>query len=117
MRHNQQIGYWGETIAAAYLQKHGYRLVERNVRTPYGEIDLILRLGEITVFVEVKTRTSTRYGYPEEAITPRKQQHMLESAEFYTEEHGIESWRIDAVSVVGKPEGGEPEITHFADVL
>jgi len=115
--HNQQIGRWGEGIAAEYLQARGYFLVDRNVRTPHGEIDLILRLGEITVFAEVKTRTSTRYGYPEEAITPRKQQHMLESAAYYAQEHGIDHWQIDALAVEGRPNGGQPKITHFEDVL
>ncbi len=115
--HNQKIGRWGEEIASAYLQKRGYKFVDANVRTPYGEIDLILRLNEITIFVEVKTRTSTRYGYPEEAITPQKQQHMLESAGHYVQEHEIDFWRVDAVSVIGKPSGKEPEITHFKDVL
>ncbi len=117
MSHNQEIGYWGESIAAEYLQKKGYLFVDRNVRTPYGEIDLILRSSGLTVFVEVKTRTSTRFGYPEEAITPQKADHILNSAGHYAEEHGIEIWRIDAVSVVGKPKGAVPSVTHFEDVL
>lgn len=115
--YNQKIGYWGESIASDYLQKKGYKFVDRNIRTPYGEIDLILLLNGITIFVEVKTRTSTRYGYPEEAITPEKEDHILASAGHYAEEHGIDLWRIDAVSVIGKPAGTEPQIMHFEDVL
>ena len=115
--HNQKIGRWGEGVAAEYLQEKGYELVDRNVRTPFGEIDLILRFNGITAFVEVKTRTSSRYGYPEEAITPQKQQHMFDSAEHYAEENKLEHWRIDAISVEGKPNGKEPKITHFEDVL
>ncbi len=117
MSHNQEIGYWGESIAAEYLQKKGYLFVDRNVRTPYGEIDLIMRFNGLLVFIEVKTRTSTCYGYPEESITPKKADHILNSAGHYAEEHGIETWRIDAVAVVGKPEGGVPSVTHFEDVL
>ena len=117
MNHNQTIGRWGEDVASEYLQKEGYIHVDRNVRTPYGEIDLILRRGEIIVFVEVKTRTSSRYGYPEESITPRKQQHMFDSAEHYAQEKKLEHWRIDAISVEGKPSGKEPKITHIEDVL
>lgn len=115
--HNQKIGYWGEGVAADYLQEKGYNFVDRNIRTPYGEIDLILLLNGITIFVEVKTRTSTRYGYPEEAITPEKEEHILASAGHYAEEHEIDFWRIDAVSVIGKPEGREPKIMHFEDIL
>ena len=116
-QHNQKIGHWGEQVAAEYLQKRGYELVDRNVRTPYGEIDLILLFNGILVFVEVKTRTSSRYGYPEESITPRKQQHMLDSAEHYAQEKKLEHWQIDAISVEGKPSGKKPRITHFEDVL
>ena len=115
--HNQRIGRWGEEVAAQYLEARGYERVAQNVRTPHGEIDLIMRLDEITIFVEVKTRTSSRYGYPEEALTPRKLQHMFESAAHYTQAHKIDHWQVDAVSVEGKPTGGEPIITHFEDVL
>ncbi len=115
--HNQKIGRWGEQVAAAYLQEQDYELVDKNVRTPYGEIDLIFRRGEIVVFVEVKTRTSAGYGYPEDSITPRKQQHMFDCAEHYAQEKGLEHWQIDAVSVEGKPNGGKPKITHFEDIL
>ena len=117
MNHNQKIGRWGEEIAAEYLQKEGYILVDRNVRSPYGEIDLILKRDETIVFIEVKTRTSSRYGYPEESITPRKQQHMFDSAEHYAQEKNLAHWRIDAVSVEGKPDGEIPKITYFEDVL
>ncbi len=116
-KHNQKIGRWGEQVAAEYLQNKGYELVDRNVRTPYGEIDLIHRRDGILVFVEVKTRTSSRYGYPEESITPRKQQHMFDSAEHYAQENKLEHWRIDAISIEGKPNGKTPKITHFEDIL
>ncbi|MCP4141097.1 MAG: YraN family protein [Chloroflexi bacterium] len=117
MNHNHKIGCWGEEIAAEYLQEKGYEFVDKNVRTPYGEIDLIHRLDGITIFVEVKTRTSSRYGYPEEAITARKQQHIFDSAEHYAQENKLEHWQIDAISVEGKPSGKTPKITHFEDIL
>ena len=67
------MGAWGEDLALRYLIKHGYRLVERNYRTRRGEIDLIVRKEEALVFVEVKLRSSTSFGDPLEAVTPRKQ--------------------------------------------
>ncbi len=117
MNHKQKIGRWGEGVAAAFLQNLGYELIEKNARTPYGEIDLVFRFREVTVFVEVKARTSAGLALPEASITPRKQQHMLDSAGHYAQEHRLDSWQIDVVTVVGKPEGGKPEITHFEDIL
>ena len=117
MSHNQKIGRWGEEIASSYLQNKGYEFVDGNVRTPYGEIDLIMRFNGILVFVEVKTRTSSCYGPPEQAITPRKQLNMFNSAEHYAEKNKIIRWQIDAISVEGKPNGEKPKIKHFEDVV
>ncbi|NOY97680.1 MAG: YraN family protein [Chloroflexi bacterium] len=115
-RHNQIIGRWGEMTAAEYLSKRGYSLVARNVRTPYGEIDLVVRRDGMTIFVEVKTRSSARFGYPEDSINARKQEHMLAAAEHYAQENALEHWQIDAIAVEGKP-GREPKITHFENVI
>jgi putative endonuclease len=67
--HRQKIGKWGEAAAARYLEARGYRILQHNVRTPYGEIDLIASQESRVVFVEVKTRTSLSYGLPEAAVT------------------------------------------------
>ena len=85
MRHNQQIGKWGEQAAAEYLQKLGYEILDKNARTPFGEIDLVARLEAVTIFVEVKARTTRSFGLPEEAITPRKLSHMLACADLPTQ--------------------------------
>jgi putative endonuclease len=103
MAHNQKIGRWGEEIAAAFLEKRGYTVLDKNARTPYGEIDLVTSLGGVTVFVEVKTRTTRSFGLPEEAITPRKQAHMLAAAEHYAAACAIDSWQVDVIAVEGKP--------------
>ena len=116
MKHNQKIGRWGEDTAAEYLRERGYEILDKNARTPYGEIDLVARRDELTVFVEVKTRTSRRFGLPEDAITPRKQAHMLAAAEHYAAEHEIDSWQADVLAVEGAP-GKTPSIEHFENVL
>ena len=116
MTHNQKIGRWGEEAAAEYLQARGYEIVEKNARTPYGEIDLVARLEGVIVFVEVKARTSRRLGLPEEAITPRKQAHMLAAAEHYAAEYEIDSWQADVLAIEGLP-GTMPAIEHFENVL
>lgn len=116
MAHNQKIGRWGEELAAAFLQKYGDAILDKNARTPYGEIDLVTSRGGVTVFVEVKTRTTRSFGLPEEAITPRKQAHMLAAAEHYAAAHQINSWQVDVIAVEGKP-GTLPQIEHFENVL
>jgi putative endonuclease len=115
MNHNQKIGAWGEQAAAEYLAARGYEIVERNARTPYGEIDLVTRQEGFTVFVEVKARTTRRFGLPEEALTTRKLRHMRAAAGHYAAEHGIDNWQCDALAIEGAP-GLEPKIEHFENV-
>lgn len=115
MNHNRRIGRWGEEVAAAYLSQKGYRIVERNVRTPYGEIDLVAEIEGVTVFVEVKARTSRVYGLPEDALTLRKRRHMRAAADHYAAERGIETWQCDAIAVEGAP-GLPPRLEHFENV-
>ena len=116
MKHNQRIGKWGEDVAAEHLTQKGYDVIGRNVRTPYGEIDIIAKQNEITIFVEVKTRTSNKLGLPEESITPRKREHMIACAEHYAAENEIDHWQIDVISVEGKP-GSTPKVTYFENAI
>ena len=114
--HNQRIGQWGESAAADYLTAQGWTVLARNVRTSYGEIDLVTQHGDVTVFIEVKTRTSDSFGPPEVAVSTRKQQHMIAAAEQYAAEHNIDHWRIDVIAVEGRP-GTKPVITHFESII
>ncbi|GAB4415477.1 MAG: YraN family protein [Anaerolineales bacterium] len=115
-RHNQKVGAWGEQAAAEYLQAKGFRILTRNARTPYGEIDIIAEKGEIIIFIEVKTRTSNSYGPPEISVTPRKQNHMIAAAEHYAAEYAIDHWQIDVIAIEGKP-GSTPKFFHFENAL
>ncbi len=115
-RYKKDIGAWGENIAAEWLIEHGYQVIGRNIRTPYGEIDIIAKQSDIVIFVEVKTLTSSKEFFPEKNITPKKQQHMLNSAQYYTAEHEIDHFQIDAIAVEGKP-GTQVTITHFENVI
>jgi putative endonuclease len=113
----QSLGAWGEAVAAEYLSSLGYEVVARNVRTSYGEIDLIVRKPEQIIFVEVKARSSQEFGHPEEAVTASKQQHMLDAAQSYLQEHELEGdWRVDVISVL-RHKGQPPEIVHFENAL
>jgi putative endonuclease len=112
---NQRIGAWGEDAAAAYLEANGYDVVARNVRTPHGEIDILAKLENLWVFVEVKARTSTTLGPPEIAVGPRKQAHMIASAEYYAQQNLIDHWRIDVIAV--ERGVGGARTTHFQNAL
>ena len=118
------LGGWGEDLAANYLLHHGYTLLDRNARTPYGELDLVVRPpdvegGNVTVFVEVKTRSSTRYGLPEESVTPRKQAHLVAAAQAYLLAHPEldGDWRIDVIAIQRYRSKRTPSITHFENAI
>ena len=115
-KYKKEIGAWGESIAADWLAERGYQIIARNVRTPYGEIDIIAQQGDVTIFVEVKTLTSSANFFPETNITHAKQQHMLDTAQHYAAENEIDHWQIDAIAVEGKP-GSKPTITHFENAI
>ncbi|HXQ36040.1 MAG TPA: YraN family protein [Anaerolineales bacterium] len=116
MKHNQHVGKWGEDTAASYLVNRGLVVIERNARTPYGEIDIVAKQGDLTIFVEVKTLTSSKSFFPEHNVTARKREHMLAAAEYYAAEHEIDHWQIDVVSIEGKP-ALTPKITHFENAV
>lgn len=110
------LGKQGEQIAAGYLTRHGYELIETNWRHTQGEFDLVARLGEMLVFVEVKTR---REGLEAafESITPRKRQILERTAYLYLEQHNLEAdWRIDVIAVTLSPKG-IPAVEHVENAL
>lgn len=77
----KQFGALGEQYAAAWLEEHGWTTLSRNWHTRYGELDIVMLNPEYTVvFVEVKSRRSMHYGYPQEAITPAKQHNLRKAA-------------------------------------
>lgn len=119
MNRKQALGRWGEAEAARYLTARGYRILGRNLRTPYGEIDILAQQSDQLVFVEVKTRTSRTFGNPEEAVTPRKQEHLLASALYYLQENPDlpSDWRVDVLAIYCPAPGLPPEITHFENIL
>ncbi|HSL43373.1 MAG TPA: YraN family protein [Anaerolineales bacterium] len=115
-KHNQGVGKWGEDAVAKYLAARGYEILARNARTPYGEIDIVTKQGDITIFVEVKTLTSSKNFFPEQNITARKREHMLACAEHYAAQGEIDHWQIDVIAVEGRV-GLEPKITHFENAI
>ncbi len=105
-------GAMGEDMACDYLSRHGYRVIARNYRTRRGEIDVIAAQKEWLVFVEVKTRRSVRCGFGAEAVTWRKQRHLLAAALAYLAAHPCEKCRFDVIEITLLP-GAEPRLRHI----
>ncbi len=115
-----QLGAWGEQQAEEYLLKKGYRLLKRRYRCRFGEIDLVMKLGEITVFVEVKTRSDVRFGLPREYVTGSKQRKLTMAAMKWIESCGEEVQpRFDVVEVyASNPSSGKTDrIVHLENVF
>jgi putative endonuclease len=80
---NKETGRLGEDLATKFLEAKGYKILDRNYSTKFGELDIIARDGETLVFVEVKTKTSDQFGSPEEMITPHKLHQIQNTAQSY----------------------------------
>ncbi len=108
MRENsRRTGAFYEQKAGEYLRKLGYEILEYNYRCPAGEIDVIARDGETLVFCEVKYRSNSRKGLPEEAVTPAKQKKISRCALYYlnrNREYLCVSCRFDVVGILGPKE-------------
>lgn len=103
----KRIGDRGEEQAAAYLEQKGYAILERQYRTPLGEIDLIARDGRTLAFVEVKTRRNERFGSPSSAVGWEKQRRIIRAAMWYMNQRqgDVPPCRFDVVEVYAPPEG------------
>jgi len=114
----RQLGAWGEQAARDYLLKNGFEILLQNVYTPYGEIDLVARKAGRLHMVEVKTRRSRAFGFPEEAVTERKRRHMLESAQAFLQENPElgPDFQIDVIAVEVHSKKTY-EITYFENAV
>jgi len=112
---NQILGRQGEQVAADFLQEQGYVICDRNYRVPVGEIDLVVRKGEVLAFVEVKTRHGIRYGTPAQAVNFYKQQKIIQTAHWFLRQKHLEDkcfCRFDVVEVYALP-GGKWQVHHL----
>ncbi len=116
---NIERGIEGERLAVSALKKRRYKIVERNFTTPAGEIDIIARDGECTVFVEVRTRTSVEFGLPQETIVPRKRKRLYNAARWYLQKRriGDVECRFDVVAVILDDEGRKPQMEVIRDAF
>lgn len=87
---SRSVGLWGEEQVAAYLRARGYTLLAHGYHCRYGEIDLVAKTGETICFVEVKLRSSVRYGLPREAVTAQKQEKLRKTALSYLSQYALD---------------------------
>ncbi|MCO6495246.1 MAG: YraN family protein [Bacteroidetes bacterium] len=114
--HNQQTGQEGEAQALSYLLKKGFVLLHKNWRNSHQEVDLIMSKDDLVIFIEVKTRLSNEFGFPEMAVTPVKQKNLAKAAVAYLEKYAPDKkLRFDIVSVSRLPNNWE--IEHFEDAF
>ncbi len=116
-RRSRSLGAFGEAYAARHLVERGMVLLDRNWRCDVGEIDLVLRDGPVLVVCEVKTRSSTAYGPPLEAVSERKAERLRRLADRWLEDHGVRppEVRLDLVGVL-VPRRGAPQVEHLRGV-
>lgn len=107
-------GKASEIIAADFLKEKGYKILETNYKNKIGEIDVIALYGDYIVFVEVKARSSLKFGHPFEAIDKRKQQKIKMIASLYltTKRKTNTKCRFDAIALLGQ---SDYQITHIKD--
>lgn len=120
MAQNNLLGAWGESLAASYLRKKGYKLLDYGYSCRYGEIDLIARKGKVLVFVEVKLRKTDKFAQAAEHVDFHKQNRLRTTASMYLSQNPTKLQpRFDVIEIYA-PEGMKttaPEIHHMEDAF
>ena len=115
----QNIGKLGEDIAVKYLENHGYSILERNYRKPWGEIDIVAQQSHELVFVEVKAQNQAFEWRPEENITWHKKRQLSRIVSTYIKEYKIpenQDWRIDVLAIKLDFETKNAQIEHIKNI-
>ena len=113
----KQFGNTGEEIAVEYLEKQGYNILERNFYCKQGEIDIIAKDKNELVFVEVKSRSSIRYGIPSEAVNKQKIKHLYKTARYFLYKNKMFNnfIRFDVIEILIK--NGKFNINHIKQII
>jgi putative endonuclease len=116
MKHHISLGKKGEDLAVEYLKEKGYEILERNIRYERCELDIIAKKENKVIFIEVKTRTKTTFGFPEEGVNDAKIENILTAASIYLEEYSIENEiRFDIIAIIKR--ASKFEIEHLKDAI
>ena len=110
------LGKEGEDLAVSFCRKKGYKVLEKNYRTTFGEIDIIAKDGDGLVFIEVKTRTDNSFGYPFEAVNSRKREKIRRVALCFMKKYRQEvPARFDVLSIIIQE--GKKRVEHIKDAF
>ena len=116
MAAHNDLGKWGEEVATAYLRDKGYIIVERDWHSQHRDLDIIALDDGVMVFIEVKTRQSDAFAYPDQTITRKKLQNLQLAINHYVKSNKVtRRFRIDIITVIGDGDK-KPEIRHLTDV-
>ena len=118
----RKFGDAGEKIAEKYLEEHGYEIMDRNYRKPYGEIDLIVKKNDVLVFVEVKTRDMKHADnfLPEQSVNRLKIQKIQKMCQSYLLEKRYnrnQNWQIDVIGISVNINSGKAKIKHMENAV
>jgi len=114
----RRLGQWGENVAALHLEDKGFQIITKNWRCQLGEIDIVALDGDEYAFVEVKTRRGQAMGLPEEGLTEKKAQKLIELSQRYLADHDLDpDWRIDLVAVELDDHGRLIRCEHIASAV
>ncbi|KJS02960.1 MAG: hypothetical protein VR68_01980 [Peptococcaceae bacterium BRH_c4a] len=118
-RERISLGRAGEEYAAKYLQKRGFRIVERNFRCKLGELDIVARDGPFLVFTEVRSMTGKAFGSPQESITDKKKKKLRQVAQFYAKFRNVGDtpMRFDVVAITADSGGNVIKLDHIVNAL
>ena len=116
----QNVGKLGEDIAVKYLEKHGYKILDRNYRKPWGEIDIIARQSQELVFIEVKTQNKKFEWRPEENITQHKKHQLSRIITTYLKANKIpedQNWRVDVLAITLDFKTKNASVEHIQNII
>jgi putative endonuclease len=102
MEKRKALGNWGEELAVKFLKRQGYCILERNFSCRFGEIDIVAKEKDVIVFVEVRTKNNTEFGFPEETVLQNKKTRLFKTAQFYLCQKKLTEipCRFDMVSII-----------------
>ena len=119
----RKLGDLGEKLACKFLKNNGYSILEVNYQKRIGEIDIVIKSGDIIHFIEVKTRTkasSDKYGLPQEAVSFHKKKKLIRTALFYLAEHRYSNdtnWQIDVIAIIIDEDRNKAKINHIENAV
>ncbi|MCK4553731.1 YraN family protein [Candidatus Parcubacteria bacterium] len=121
MNYRQKVGQFGEEIAKKYLVKHGYKIIASNIQTSHKEIDIIAKFKDLLVFIEVKTRTSNKYGEADEGMSSRKIKNFKYAIKRYLCDSNNKIYykdiRADLIAVDVDRNKKIAKIKHYKDII